>query len=650
MALTKVSTGMLSADLASVDLNIDANTLYIDVSNNRVGINNTGPATALDVTGTVTADGLTISAPSGDTPASIGTTTAGSFLSISDGNTTSGRSPLVGVITDDMVFYTSAGSYNERMRIDANGLVQIGTTSNTGGARVDVVSNATSAYTARSASSGASTTVKAVRSVDSGAANFANAQYDALSHAWVLSSTTLAMTLASSGNVGIGTAIPRRKLEVSGVAGANVLQSQDTADSTNFLRMYADVASGSTINVNTGGVIRFCHSAEDFTSFSEAMRIDADGNLLVGVTSTTIPGIGNTTAGVSIRGDDGSFFSRSLGSGDTNNVVSINRSTADGPILGFQKDGTTVGSIGTNNGVPYLSGPLAGGIKLSYYDATNGIIFPVTTTGAIANGTHDLGYSAAKFRDLYLSGTSNVGVGRFTAQNSTNSAATLVLGHEGSSKSQIRAYGINAGTIGSLEFMVSAADGTGSNSMTLDSGGNLLVGTTSSAAKITVEHSSTSTPAAFFDNTNAGTSGVQVIGTSLPSTANNTNCYHLKSTTQSVASYYLYGDGSSSFTSDERQKKNIVTTRDGYIDDLKNLRVVDYHWNNQEDTEDKKIGLIAQEVEQVFPHLVVEHELEGAGVRKNLKGSDFTFILIKAIQEQQDLIEALTARIAALES
>jgi hypothetical protein len=318
--------------------------------------------------------------------------------------------------------------------------------------------------------------------------------------------------------------------------------------------------------------------------------------------------------------------------------------------LGFQKDGTTVGSIGTNNGVPYLSGPLAGGIKLSYYDATNGIIFPVTTTGAIANGTHDLGYSAAKFRDLYLSGTSNVGVGRFTAQNSTNSAATLVLGHEGSSKSQIRAYGINAGTIGSLEFMVSAADGTGSNSMTLDSGGNLLVGTTSSAAKITVEHSSTSTPAAFFDNTNAGTSGVQVIGTSLPSTANNTNCYHLKSTTQSVASYYLYGDGSSSFTSDERQKKNIVTTRDGYIDDLKNLRVVDYHWNNQEDTEDKKIGLIAQEVEQVFPHLVVEHELEGAGVRKNLKGSDFTFILIKAIQEQQDLIEALTARIAALES
>ena len=60
MALTKVSTGMLSADVASIDLNIDANTMYIDVSNNRVGINNAAPSTALDVSGTVTADGLTV--------------------------------------------------------------------------------------------------------------------------------------------------------------------------------------------------------------------------------------------------------------------------------------------------------------------------------------------------------------------------------------------------------------------------------------------------------------------------------------------------------------------------------------------------------------------------------------------------------------
>ena len=50
MALTKISTGMLKQDAASSDLNIDAGTLYLDVSNNRVGIANTSPSQALDIT------------------------------------------------------------------------------------------------------------------------------------------------------------------------------------------------------------------------------------------------------------------------------------------------------------------------------------------------------------------------------------------------------------------------------------------------------------------------------------------------------------------------------------------------------------------------------------------------------------------------
>jgi hypothetical protein len=93
------------------------------------------------------------------------------------------------------------------------------------------------------------------------------------------------MVIDTSGNVGIGTSSPRRKLEVYGVAGANVLQSQDSADSTNFLRMYSDVANGSAINVNTGGIIRFAHSDESFANFVERMTIDADGNVGIGTTS-----------------------------------------------------------------------------------------------------------------------------------------------------------------------------------------------------------------------------------------------------------------------------------------------------------------------------------------------------------------------------
>jgi hypothetical protein len=46
----------------SGDVAVDTDTLFVDVSEDRVGINNPSPATALDVTGVITTDGLTTSA------------------------------------------------------------------------------------------------------------------------------------------------------------------------------------------------------------------------------------------------------------------------------------------------------------------------------------------------------------------------------------------------------------------------------------------------------------------------------------------------------------------------------------------------------------------------------------------------------------
>ena len=49
MTITKVTAGLISADASAIDLNIDANTLYIDASENRVGIGTSSPSAALHV-------------------------------------------------------------------------------------------------------------------------------------------------------------------------------------------------------------------------------------------------------------------------------------------------------------------------------------------------------------------------------------------------------------------------------------------------------------------------------------------------------------------------------------------------------------------------------------------------------------------------
>jgi hypothetical protein len=116
----------------------------------------------------------------------------------------------------------------------------------------------------------------------------------------------------------------------------------------------------------------------------------------------------------------------------------------------------------------------------------------------------------------------------------------------------------------------------------------------------------------------------------------------------------LWGNGTTTYSSDERLKKNIETTRDGYLEDIKQLRVVKYNWKNHEDGTPKELGLIAQEVAQVFPGLVQDDVSpvsdEDPTLYKQLKGSVLPVILLKALQEAVDKIETLEAKVAALEA
>ena len=105
--------------------------------------------------------------------------------------------------------------------------------------------------------------------------------------------------------------------------------------------------------------------------------------------------------------------------------------------------------------------------------------------------------------------------------------------------------------------------------------------------------------------------------------------------------------------SDLKLKENIVDATPK-LDALMQVKVRNY--NLKSDPTHKQLGVIAQELEQVFPAMVEEspdkdEKFNKLGTTtKSVKYSVFVPILVKAIQEQQALITALTTRITALEN
>jgi hypothetical protein len=248
--------------------------------------------------------------------------------------------------------------------------------------------------------------------------------------------------------------------------------------------------------------------------------------------------------------------------------------------------------------------------------------------------TPGLGYGMR----LRANATANGGAFQFT-----DSAVTSQWGYIAANTSEFRL----AADSRPLTFFIGSERGR------FDTSGNLLVGRTTPASgeRLGVTGATGSDPLAFFINSSAG-STLSGVASSINAGGNNTNSYHFAGVTETVAVWYLYGNGTTSYTSDIRVKKNVETTRDGYLDDVSKLRVVKYNWYNDEDDAPRELGFIAQEVEQVFPGLVQDaaHPTKDGKIHKVLKASVLVPILIKALQEANVKIDALADRVAVLES
>jgi len=123
-------------------------------------------------------------------------------------------------------------------------------------------------------------------------------------------------------------------------------------------------------------------------SNATAIAIDSSENVLVGKTSLAI-----ANEGVVFEKGGAAEFTT-----DAARVMRLNRTSSDGSVLEINKDGTTVGSIGSYAGTRLRIGSSgAAGLLFGSH------IYPMTD-GSLADNTYDIGSSSYRFKNLYLSG------------------------------------------------------------------------------------------------------------------------------------------------------------------------------------------------------------------------------------------------------
>jgi len=462
-------------------------------------------STGIDVTGTVTADGLTVNNSLAN-PIKIRRTTSGSEqleISVNDGNvvfdsyqdeadryggfTFQGTENGVGTrtrldiahTTGDISFYDDTGT-TQALYWDASAeRLGIGTTSPSDALvvegnvasphRIAISNENASGKEALKFSQG--TTVKSWIEFDNSTSLFDVWQYTNNDLRFGTNNTER-MRIDSSGNVGIGVTNPSSywgqadNLVVGGTGNDGITIKSST--SGNGRLIFTDTES-STAGQNDGGQIQYNHASDYMTlrtNGAERMRIDSSGNVGIGTSSPDNPLHISASTEPYIR------------------IENTDITLTEGQIVGgliFEQNDSTGGGTGITGRIQMRSADRPD--NSSYFGNVADMDFLVSgaSTGQASN-------NATKTAMTIRAGTGNVGIGtdspssKLSVSNAGAGGLEINPSYSGTRNLVIN-YNRSTSSYTGVDF--DATDyifyGTGTERMRIDSSGNLLVGTTDSS-------------------------------------------------------------------------------------------------------------------------------------------------------------------------
>jgi hypothetical protein len=586
-------------------VDIQANgTSYFDGGN--VGIGSTAPQYPLHVetTGTGTAAG-------DNTSIIVQSQASGRDCNIRFGDSIN-ASARIGYLSNNLYFYVNG---NERARIDSSGKLLVGTSSARSTVKVDATSGNAPIIQLEGSNNGYSTSLSIT--------NFnVNSYGPALALNASKGSQATPAAVSSGGDLGF--------LTFNGYDGTNFIPGA-------HITAFVDGTPGAN---DMPGRLVFSTTADGASTPTERLRIDSSGRVGIGTVSPTrlltVQSTGN--ANLCIKTTNTGVSQCMFGDTDSDvagNIAYLHSADA----MTFETLGTERARIDSSGRLLVGTSTWSGDERVVIYNNPSssgpGYLGLATGTASPANGI-------------------NLGAVIYAASDGGNIAAIRVKRDGGS-------WTNGTSTPTRLEFSTTA-DGTSAPTerMRIASSGGFKVSNTGAynlgsdiheinhnvvgSAAFHVYHSAASTPYGYyfkFTGANPNDATSYVFGSFDNVNAN---------------IYTIYSNGTVSARSDAKFKKNIETTRNGYLEDLAQLRVVKYNWYNHDDDTPKELGFIAQEVEQVFPGLVStvpdkdDQGNETGEVSKSIKTSVFTPMLVKALQEALERIETLEAEVAALKA